>query len=441
MICARHPVGPVKAPEDHGDTMTSTPDRTSYRARVAKSALSTIPIVLAGSLAMSMNLTGPIALDDNRGADNDDAQNPSSLRDNVRKALNDAQSTHNAESTEIAAGELSIAATAPASYTVTAGDTISGIAGRFGLSTASVLAMNGLGWKSVIHPGQVLMLSQTAKPVVATPTAAPTTGGSYTIARGDTIGGIAAKFGVATQVVLNANGLSARSIIYPGQRLTIPGSSTVAAAPSTPSASPVATSSATRYTIVPGDTASSIASKLGVSVAQLLAANNLSASATIYAGKTLVVPAVQAAGSVPSTTQSVVGLTAEMEKNARTIVSVGRGLGVNDYGLVIALATAAQESTLRNLTWGDLDSVGLFQQRPSAGWGTVAQLTTPEHSARLFFGGTGNPNAGYTRGLLDIPGWQSMTVTQAAQAVQISAYPDAYAKWEASARSWLASIG
>lgn len=421
--------------------MTSTPDRTSYRARVAKSALSTIPIVLAGSLAMSMNLTGPIALDDNRGADNDDAQNPSSLRDNVRKALNDAQSTHNAESTDIAAGELSIAATAPASYTVTAGDTISGIAGRFGLSTASVLAMNGLGWKSVIHPGQVLMLSQTAKPVVATPTAAPTTGGSYTIARGDTIGGIAAKFGVATQVVLNANGLSARSIIYPGQRLTIPGSSTVAAAPSTPSASPVATSSATRYTIVPGDTASSIASKLGVSVAQLLAANNLSASATIYAGKTLVVPAVQAAGSVPSTTQSVVGLTAEMEKNARTIVSVGRGLGVNDYGLVIALATAAQESTLRNLTWGDLDSVGLFQQRPSAGWGTVAQLTTPEHSARLFFGGTGNPNAGYTRGLLDIPGWQSMTVTQAAQAVQISAYPDAYAKWEASARSWLASIG
>src|SRR5690606_9623698 len=124
----------------------------------------------------------------------------------------------------------------------------------------------------------------------------------------------------------------------------------------------------------------------------------------------------------------------EMAGNARTIVSVGRSLGVSDYGIVIALATAAQESTLRNLTWGDLDSVGLFQQRPSAGWGSVHELTTPDHAARLFYGGPGNPNAGNTRGLLDIPGWQSMSVTQAAQAVQISAFPDAYAKWETSAR-------
>ena len=125
-----------------------------------------------------------------------------------------------------------------------------------------------------------------------------------------------------------------------------------------------------------------------------------------------------------------------MRGNAAVIVEVGRSMGVPDYGIVIALATAAQESTLRNLSWGDRDSVGLFQQRPSQGWGTVAQLTDPWEPSRRFYGGPGVP----TRGLLDIPGWQSMPLTVAAQAVQISAYPDAYAKWESSAWAWLGEL-
>jgi hypothetical protein len=108
---------------------------------------------------------------------------------------------------------------------------------------------------------------------------------------------------------------------------------------------------------------------------------------------------------------------------------------------VIALAAAAQESGLRNLNYGDRDSLGLFQQRPSAGWGAPSQLLEPGYAARLFFGGPKNPNAANTRGLLDIPGWQSMTVSQAAQAVQFSAYPDAYAKWETGARAWLKDLG
>ena len=125
-------------------------------------------------------------------------------------------------------------------------------------------------------------------------------------------------------------------------------------------------------------------------------------------------------------------MSAEMRQNAAIIVRVGRELGVPEYGIVIALATAMQESSLRNISWGDRDSVGLFQQRPSSGWGTVAQIMDPAHAAKLFYVG----RSGYTRGLLDIPGWQSMTLTRAAQAVQISAYPDAYAKWEASAWAW-----
>ena len=126
-----------------------------------------------------------------------------------------------------------------------------------------------------------------------------------------------------------------------------------------------------------------------------------------------------------------------MTENAKIIIGVGTSLGVSDYGLVIALATAMQESSLRNLDHGDRDSLGLFQQRPSTGWGTPAQVTDRVHSSKLFFGGPTAPNRGITRGLLDIPGWQSMTVTQAAQAVQISGHPDAYAKWEVSAWAWL----
>ncbi|WP_328463588.1 hypothetical protein OHA21_38335 [Actinoplanes sp. NBC_00393] len=114
--------------------------------------------------------------------------------------------------------------------------------------------------------------------------------------------------------------------------------------------------------------------------------------------------------------------SAEQVGNATVIVAVGQRLQVPARGQVIAVATAMQESSLINLPGGDRDSVGLFQQRPSQGWGTPAQLQDPQHAATKF----------YTK-LLAVPGWQTMTVTAAAQAVQISAYPDAYAKWEPDA--------
>ncbi len=173
-----------------------------------------------------------------------------------------------------------------------------------------------------------------------------------------------------------------------------------------------------------GDTIASIAAAHGVTVSALLSANGLTYTSTIYAGKTLVLPS-----SGPS-------LSAEQRGNAATIVSVGRSLGVSDHGIVIALAAAMQESSLRNLSHGDRDSVGLFQQRPSQGWGSAAALQDPVTATKRFF--TGNP--GHTRGLLDIAGWSSMNVTTAAQAVQVSAYPKAYAQWEKTAQSLLASL-
>ena len=92
--------------------------------------------------------------------------------------------------------------------------------------------------------------------------------------------------------------------------------------------------------------------------------------------------------------------------------------------VTVALATAMQESGLRNLPGGDRDSAGLFQQRPSQGWGTYAQVTDPVHATTAFYAK-----------LRTEPDWPTLSVTQAAQLVQRSAAPEAYARWEPVARS------
>lgn len=114
----------------------------------------------------------------------------------------------------------------------------------------------------------------------------------------------------------------------------------------------------------------------------------------------------------------------EQIPHARTIVATGITLGVPERGQVVALATAIQESRLRNLGYGDRDSLGLFQQRPSQGWGSPAQIRDPVYATTRFY-----------KGLLKVAGWQQMTITQAAQAVQLSGFPDAYAQWETLARA------
>jgi len=141
-------------------------------------------------------------------------------------------------------------------------------------------------------------------------------------------------------------------------------------------------------------------------------------------------PVIAAAAStcVPQVSDVAdVHLDREQWSVARDVIEVGKALGVEPRGWVIALAAGMQESGLRPLPYGDRDSLGVFQQR--AAWGTAAQRLDPSSAARMFFTG----GHGGQRGLRDVPGWQRMPVTQAAQAVQVSAYPDAYAKWESLA--------
>ncbi|BCJ46193.1 hypothetical protein GCM10010168_51420 [Actinoplanes ianthinogenes] len=120
----------------------------------------------------------------------------------------------------------------------------------------------------------------------------------------------------------------------------------------------------------------------------------------------------------------------EQTGNAARIIAIGKQRGIAPRGWAVAVATAMQESSLRNINHGDRDSVGLFQQRPSMGWGTVEQLTDVDYATNAFYGGPPPPDNG---GLLDVPGWERMELTDAAQAVQRSGTPQAYANWTALA--------
>ncbi|MDR2566167.1 MAG: M23 family metallopeptidase [Bifidobacteriaceae bacterium] len=143
--------------------------------------------------------------------------------------------------------------------------------------------------------------------------------------------------------------------------------------------------------------------------------------------------------------------------HAATIITVGgRTPGVDRDGVVIALMAALTESRLRMLAntsaypesadypndgdGSDHDSLGLFQMRHASGWGTVEQLMAPVYQARAFYGGQTGPNHPSPRGLLDIPDWKTMPKGAAAQAVEVSAYPDRYANWEPVANTILAAL-
>lgn len=121
-------------------------------------------------------------------------------------------------------------------------------------------------------------------------------------------------------------------------------------------------------------------------------------------------------------------LSAEQSANAALVTAEAVARGADPYAAVVALATAMQESQLVNIDYGDRDSVGLFQQRPSQGWGTPAQIMDPAYATAAFYDGL--TELDYT----------SMSVTDAAQAVQRSAHPEAYARHEGLARAFAGSL-
>ncbi len=155
-------------------------------------------------------------------------------------------------------------------------------------------------------------------------------------------------------------------------------------------------------------------------------------------------PSPSPSSASPKPPAPVAGLDRAQMANAGTIVQVGKRRGLPKRALVVAIATALQESDLRNVASPavpesleyphqgeevDHDSVGIFQQRPSQGWGTVAQLMDPGYAAGQFFDR-----------LVLVPDWADLSVTEAAQAVQRSAFPDAYAQHESVATQVVAAL-
>jgi LysM repeat protein len=280
----------------------------------------------------------------------------------------------------------------PGSHTVVRGDTVSGIAGRYGLSTSAVLKLNKLKLNSVIYPGQRIKLtasSPAARKAPAAVAAASTGGRTYTVKSGDTLGGIAARHGVRLSQVLGWNRLSLSSIIYPGQKIKIGAGAAVSPASASPA--PAAQASSRSYTIKSGDTLSGIAARHGVRLADILAANRLKVTSIIYPGHKLVIPgksagALRPASSVtPLVPSSFLGFTypaavvSSANKNKALlnaspvptlaqmqsiVADTARRMGVDP---ALAMAFAYQESGFNQRAVSPANAIGTMQVIPASG--------------------------------------------------------------------------
>ena len=242
---------------------------------------------------------------------------------------------------EIASNETST--TSGNSYTVVSGDSLYAIARKTGTSIQDLLSLNGLNLNSIIHPGQVLALSSTsattetkqeesapaeekAAEETSTSNNQSSIGGTYTVVSGDGLYAIARKTGTSIEDLLNLNGLTLNSTIYPGQVLTLSANSQEAvseesstSAQETTSEESVATSQTTStggtYTVVSGDGLYAIARKTGTSIEDLLSLNGLTLNSTIYPGQVLKLSANSEAATAEESTEST---TEETQEEATT---------------------------------------------------------------------------------------------------------------------------
>jgi hypothetical protein len=228
----------------------------------------------------------------------------------------------------------------------------------------------------------------------------------------------------AAPAIERAERLVAKVVDRFGMRVTVMGAATAIFVGST---------GGTAMAIGNLDTEAAVQAQTGVAAAEAaLSEESASAAAESIAEDQRA--AAAAAAKEAAEPKPVGGLSKLQMANAVAIIEAGEDEGLDQKAWAIALATAMQESKFRNYAnvnvaesydyehqaeGADHDSVGLFQQRPSSGWGSVKELMDPKTSASKFYDS-----------LKNVDGWQDMPVTTAAQTVQVSAFPDAYAQWE-----------
>jgi len=229
-------------------------------------------------------------------------------------------------------------------------------------------------------------------------------------------------------------------LVVAGTTLALAGVGSASAATAAGSATPAASAAAARPVTV---TANALPPLVGGQLPRQAAAHHAPASSASVNSWQQIRAAFSGPATPPAATQlTPVGtsgpqgwmpISGAQYANATTIVQqvLTRKMGVRSA--VIAIATAMQESRLQNLPYGSADSLGLFQQRPSAGWGTPQELLNPAYAADVFL-------TALQRHQLASPGWATQPLWATAQAVQASGFPTAYAQWEAQAAGLVQQI-
>ncbi|NUP59972.1 MAG: LysM peptidoglycan-binding domain-containing protein [Pseudarthrobacter sp.] len=368
-----------------------------------------LPMIAATTAALPAVVLSSLALAQPAAAQQPARSIPSSLAEAMK-----AQAAAKAAGTVIPASSVSTtipaafqpaAPAAPAEYTIARGDTVSAIAGRFGLQTGEILKLNNLQPNTIIYPGQKIKLSGSAGPAAPAPAPAapaPAGGATYTVKPGDTLGAIAAKHNVGLSDVFAWNNLSMRSIIHPGQKIKVsagdsaPAPAAPAAAPALANTSAPAAATSGSYTIKAGDTLTAIASRHGVKLSDLLSANKLGMTTVIYPGSKLVIPGAagqagpQPAGApqpaaAPLVPSSFLGFSypaavvssanenkallnaspvPSRDEMKNIVADTARRMGVNPS---LALAFAFQESGFNQRAVSPANAIGTMQVIPSSG--------------------------------------------------------------------------